>query len=145
MRLTCTRWQHGRSQISAEHRGRSTAPESPSHMQQLSRRTPTSEDDARHQTKNAISSTKESVRRRRSTEGITTGSTAATAVKPQTMLYSHPTSSFAGGRHGTSVFELGSGADSLLKAHYDTVVKPLVEKTYNARRSHRALSSHGGS
>lgn len=122
-----------------------TAPGSRCQKQELSRRTPKHEGDARLLSKNAPSSTKGSVRRQGSREGITTGRKSTPAVKPQMMLYSHPTSSFAGGTRGTTIFDLGSGADGLLKAHYDTVVKPLVEKTRNARGSHRALSSHGES
>lgn len=45
--------------------------------------------------------------------------------------YTTPTSSFAGGRHGTLIFAAvsgGSGADGLLRAHHDAVVQPLLKR-----------------
>jgi len=59
--------------------------------------------------------------------------------------YSTPTSSFAGGRHGTLIFAAvsgGSSGDGLLRAHHDAVIQPLLKR--KDRPAARASSSSFG-
>lgn len=44
--------------------------------------------------------------------------------------YATPTSSFAGGKHGTLIFAAVSdgGGDGLLRAHHDAVIQPLLKR-----------------
>lgn len=51
-------------------------------------------------------------------------SSSAGTLPPKTYRYSTPTSSFAGGRSGTPIFEPtpgGGGGDALLRAHHDAI------------------------
>lgn len=59
--------------------------------------------------------------------------------------YITPTSSFAGGRHGTLIFATVSGesrGDGLLRAHHDAVIQPLLKRE-NRPASHASSSSIG--
>lgn len=52
-----------------------------------------------------------------------------TVKKHPPAVYTPPTSSFAGGKTGTFIFASTSGGDRLLQAHYDAVIKPLLERS----------------
>lgn len=65
------------------------------------------------------------------------------SIKPQATAYSHPTSSFAGGTSRTSIFGSGSEGDSLLRVYHDTVVKPLIDRAGDGRKSRRVFSLRG--
>lgn len=60
-------------------------------------------------------------------------------------MYDNPTSSFAGGRHGTQIFAAVSGGsdglgDSLLRAYHDAVVQPLLKRGGRSAARHSSSS-----
>ncbi|CAM9709197.1 unnamed protein product [Pylaiella littoralis] len=68
-------------------------------------------------------------------------------TRRRSLINAHPTSSFAGGRHRTQIFAVVSGGrggrgDSLLRAHHDAVIQPLL-KGRNQRAARDSSSSPG--
>lgn len=113
----------------------------PTRAPQLSRRSPTGTKGER-QPNNLDPISKGGLPQHRPT--IDQSSFRKHAIKPRATAYSYPTSSFAGGTSGTSIFGSGLEGDSLLKAYYDTVIKPLAPRG-NASKNRPSSSSCGKS